>query len=333
MTFCMVSMPVSKNPKKPKGKTSASAGASPLLCDGCLAAISSENDSLKCSICSVKLHRYCAGIPQRHYEAIASNFVCIPCSLTASKSVVAELRSEISALKAEVTELRSALVEEKKTSQMLATEIATSSRSDGTTNVTVRSSRSYASAARRNVQTRSGSENHAPRRRPRQAQRRPLPENTAASILQDSNDTGRSADNDTASASTRRETVSGARRVWGTLRSATCTTVKNSLSHLTNVNDFQVKRKFSHSTRSGKEKWWFIIKGAEEVMQSLESKWEPVKLQTGWQLEPCTKPVAASTTSATTPLTALQNAIPETPSASDPTQSATEPMHLTLTLF
>ena len=72
--------------------------------------------------------------------------------------------------------------------------------------------------------------------------------------------------------------------------------VKNSISHLTSVNDFQVKRKFSHSTRSGKDKWWFIIKGDEEVMRSLENKWEPVKLQAGWQLEPCTKPITLSTT-------------------------------------
>ena len=112
-------MPVSKNPKKTK-RTSASASvsASPhtQLCDGCSAAISSENDALKCSVCSVQLHRYCAGIPQCHYQSIATSFVCIACSLTASKSVVAELRNEISALKAEVTELRSALVEEKKVS-------------------------------------------------------------------------------------------------------------------------------------------------------------------------------------------------------------------------
>ena len=319
-------MSVSKYSKKPKGKTSTNADASPLLCDGCLAAISCENDSLKCSICSVQLHCYCAGIPQCYFESTASSFVCIACSLTASKSVVAELRSEISALKAEVTELRSALVEEKKTSQSLATEIAILRRSDGATNLSVHPNKSYASAARRNVHTRSGSDNHAPRRRPRQPQCQLHPESTAAPF-QKTNDAGRSTDNDNTSASTHREVVRGARRVWGTLRSATCTTVKNSISHLTNVNDFQVKRKFSHSTRSGKDKWWFIIKGGEEVMQSLKNTWEPVKLQTGWQLEPCTKPITISTTGANVPSTALQIATPESPLTTDPSQSTTEPIN------
>ena len=154
-------MPVSKNPKKTK-RTSASASvsASPRtqLCDGCSAAISSENDALKCSVCSVQLHRYCAGIPQCHYQSIATSFVCIACSLTASKSVrvVAELRNEISALKAEVTELRSALVEEKKASQTLAAEIANLRGSAEATNATVHPSKSYTSPAKRNVHPRSG---------------------------------------------------------------------------------------------------------------------------------------------------------------------------------
>ena len=38
-------------------------------------------------------------------------------------------------------------------------------------------------------------------------------------------------------------------------------------------------------------KWWFVIHDSEEAMQALEAKWESVKLQTGWCLERCTKPV------------------------------------------
>ena len=170
-------------------------------------------------------------------------------------------------------------------------------------------------------ETRSGLGNRAPRRRPRQAQHRQRSENAAAPS-QESNDAGSNTDIDNATASLPRETVSGARRVWGTLRSATCTSVKNSISHLTSVNDFQVKRKFSHSTRSGKDKWWFIIKGDEEVMQSLENKWEPVKLQAGWQLEPCTKPITLSTTSAISSISARQNVSPECTLATDPTANS-----------
>ena len=46
-------------------------------------------------------------------------------------------------------------------------------------------------------------------------------------------------------------------------------------------------------------------------MQALKNVWEPVKLQTGWQLEPCSKPITTSTTSATIPQNTLQNATHE----------------------
>ena len=55
------------------------------------------------------------------------------------------------------------------------------------------------------------------------------------------------------------------------------------------MNEIQVKQKFTsrQSTRSGKDKWWFVLHGDEGSLQSLET----VKLQTGWQLEQCTKPI------------------------------------------
>ena len=140
------------------------------LCDGCLAAIASEMDSLKCSICNVQLHRHCAGIPQCHYKSISSSFVCLASSLAASKTIIADLRSEISALKEEVAKLKSALAVEKNVTQMLAAEISNSHHSSGeTANTTMHpnGSRSYTSAARCCDQP----HNHAPRRKVKQAQR------------------------------------------------------------------------------------------------------------------------------------------------------------------
>lgn len=60
-------------------------------------------------MCQVWLHRYCAGVPSSRFAAIASSFLCSACSITASASIVAELRNEIAALKNEVAELRVAL--------------------------------------------------------------------------------------------------------------------------------------------------------------------------------------------------------------------------------
>ena len=77
-------------------------------CDGCAAEIP-EAEALKCKVCGMWLHRYCAGIPTSYFTTIAASFVCAACSLTASNSVILELRGEINALKAEIIELRAAM--------------------------------------------------------------------------------------------------------------------------------------------------------------------------------------------------------------------------------
>jgi len=84
------------------------------------------------------------------------------------------------------------------------------------------------------------------------------------------------------------------RRVWGTLRSASNITIRNTISHLTKLSwaskadSLQVKRKVA--THTTKARWWFVLHGDEGNMKALENAWEMVKLQTGWRLEQCTKP-------------------------------------------
>ena len=166
--------------------------------------------------------------------------------------------------------------------ETVSAEIAILRRSEPASKSTERPRRNYASAAKRNIQTSSGPGNRAPQRRPKHdAQHRQRSE----SPTPPPNDAGEPV-RANATTSLPREEVSGVRRIWGTLRSATCTSVKNTISHLTSVSNFQVKRKVSHSARSGKDKWWFILKGDEEALKSLGNVWETVKLQTGWQLEP-----------------------------------------------
>ena len=86
----------------------------------------------------------------------------------------------------------------------------------------------------------------------------------------------------TAATSAHREPV---REIWGMLPLVTCTTIKNTIAHLTkvnNVNDTQVEQQFisRQSTRSGKGKWWFVLHGDENSLKFRETTWETVKLQT-----------------------------------------------------
>ena len=271
-------------------------------CDGCLDVVA-ENDALKCSSCSVWLHCYCAGIPRSHFEQIASSFTCSACSLTASRTVVTELKSEISSLKHEIQELKAALIQEKHASQSMAKkldELRHSQTIDGDTPT----ERSYAAIV--------GRKPRETRRMPRRVQKQVKRTFATASSGDGSGSSGTMAPRERdppAATNALREPVSGARRVWGTLPLITCTTVKNTIAHLTKlngVNDIQVKRKFisRQSTRSGKDKWWFVLHGDENNLKSLETTWETVKLQTEWQLEQCTKPIDTGVAVAQPPPTA-----------------------------
>ena len=88
-----------------------------------------------------------------------------------------------------------------------------------------------------------------------------------------------------------RERVSGARRIWGTLRSTTVAAVTTALSRLTTVGSkLQVRRKYK-TGKDNRSRWWYIVKGAEEDLCELDSEWNHVHIQTSWKLEACFKPM------------------------------------------
>ena len=48
-----------------------------------------------------------------------------------------------------------------------------------------------------------------------------------------------------------------------------------------------MKRKIVKNSTGKLSKWWFVIHDTEEVLTNLESKWDQLKLETLWELEPC----------------------------------------------
>ena len=84
--------------------------------------------------------------------------------------------------------------------------------------------------------------------------------------------------------------ASGVRRIWGTLRNCTTTAVKNVIDRFTDFGEqIEVRRKYR--SEGSRKRWWFLLKASEEVLELLESKWDPVQIQTSWKLEQCKKPV------------------------------------------
>ena len=85
-----------------------------------------------------------------------------------------------------------------------------------------------------------------------------------------------------------KERVTGSRKIWGTLKSTTTAAVSSTLAKLTSVQSetqVQVKRKYKLSDKKT-VRWWFVVRGTEEVLTKIKNEWERVSLQTNWKIEP-----------------------------------------------
>lgn len=82
--------------------------------------------------------------------------------------------------------------------------------------------------------------------------------------------------------------VLGKRRVWGTLKACSHTTVKHALDQLVPAlkGKLEVKRKYK-KLRDNRIRWWHVISGAEKDLEDLQKSWEVVHIQTRWKLESC----------------------------------------------
>jgi len=90
--------------------------------------------------------------------------------------------------------------------------------------------------------------------------------------------------------------VDGVRRVWGTMRGCSYRTVLSTLQRLTTVAEkVEVRRKFK-KRGSIEVRWWFLIRGEQSVLQTLDQEWMNVENSTSWKLEHCYQPVSPSAT-------------------------------------
>jgi len=87
--------------------------------------------------------------------------------------------------------------------------------------------------------------------------------------------------------------VKGARKIWGTMKSATTAVVANALKTLTKMppNSLTIKRKYKIANNNPKQvtRWWFVVRGEECLLEQLQASWQSVSIQTSWKLEPVLK--------------------------------------------
>ena len=76
------------------------------------------------------------------------------------------------------------------------------------------------------------------------------------------------------------------------MRETSAPAVIATLTKLTSMSSEQVQARHKFKSINGNSnhiRWWFVLRGDEDILSILESEWEQVQLQTNWKLEPILK--------------------------------------------
>ena len=213
--------------------------------------------------CQMWLHRCCAGLSRKRFEAVASSeepFLCPACQRSSQQETITLLKDDVAALRAELFQLKESVVA-LQVSKL--NDCAQPKENSSSWNVVVG-----------------------------RGAKRPPRKRTAA--VDESKSTMGKPDAAAQQSSTHRQrkrvAIPDARRIWGTMRTTTRTAVINALKQLTTVDvtKLTVKRKFKTAANDPTRvlKWWFIVRGEEDLLQQVDGAWNTVAVQTAWKLEP-----------------------------------------------
>ena len=289
------------------------------VCDLCTDTLEKGQDILNCEgDCNCTVHRYCAGVTAGHFLALAkssSPFICQWCMLKTTNAVIKQLQSDVASLKNDLASVRAELSKKDETNAVLKNDLASvraeMSKKDETNAVSVSSLKSELASLKdqvsRDRKTNTASYASAvttkktPSVHPRHRTRNN--HNLAATTVAQTAAIGErqeqlpnTSQNLKSGKTKSLVKVVGARKIWGTLKACTHTTVLSTISKLLPSQSklsLTVKRKTKEA--GSKCIWWYVIHGSESDLTALENEWERVKLQTSWTLEPCFMPAKSLT--------------------------------------
>ena len=251
-----------------------------------LAIVDGKDEALLCEAnCQLWYHRGCASIPPHRYQELSTSdepFVCLSCTVLDQRRKIAELTSTVTALQEELRkvssmqEMKTVAINEEvsKLKQMLSEQSIASHSSGSEATSATHQAPSYASAA---AATKSNYVRRGQGRRQTSAAR------SQSRHRNEKTSVGKSKPN--------LIKVVGARKVWGTLKACSPSTISNTISKLLpSGNTLQLRVKRKTKELGPKTVWWFVIHGPESDLLVMENEWEKVNIQTSWVVEPCYMP-------------------------------------------
>ena len=236
-----------------------------------LAVIDGKDEAVFCEgECQAWIHRRCAGVSVCSFRRLLSSpdeFLCAFCSDQAHRKSLSLLELEVASLKAENAKL-SATVE--------AIQSADNDTISILLNSVSRLKEEVSLLRREKPSDKNGAENQSARvseKKGKKAQPR-VSNITSKPQVQLSKEKRQSIP------------VENARKVWGTMKSATTAIVLNAIKRVSEkLDSLSVKRKYQAHNGITK-RWWFVVRGTKADIELLESEWSKIEMQTGWLLQP-----------------------------------------------
>ena len=235
--------------------------------------------------CQRWLHRWCAGVSSEQFERLVESsepFFCSVCSYQEQQKTIRELQGNVRALNAELLSLKATVATLlQKNNPPTANAVPTAT--GGGPGVQDTSTGNGKLTSGWNV---------VAGRNKRDKNKHPV-NDKAEKARQGS---GQSSSSDPCNRQPAKGPkpplveVSGCRKVWGTIKSTTNAAVEKALTNIAKIpeNALTVKRKYKVARDGSKRvvRWWFVIRGSEEILQQLQTNWGPIAIQTAWKLEP-----------------------------------------------
>ena len=263
--------------------------------DGC------AQDALFCEgVCQRWLHRWCAGVTSERYVVLSSiedPFHCPSCTVAGQQAAITAQQADIACLRECVNALTDEVRALKATVAAMQTQPLSNSTSlpTGLTKrwATVVSKGSGYGSKGKGKGVKSNPNPHSPSfHQSSQGQRTDSRGGSKTKTDWTHGPQGQTKKPNIPQSE--RVRVSGARRLWGTFKTTSINAVRSALTKLTTVgNKVSIRRKYKKHD-SGRVCWWFVLKGEEPDLATMEREWQQVSLQLSWKIEPCYKPLSCS---------------------------------------
>ena len=240
-----------------------------LVCDQEI--IEGKDEALFCEgVCNGWYHRYCAGVSIVHFQRLSTStesFFCYECSSLRQNSEIQDLKKTINTLKEEIDKLKIRLEDRCPCSSAHDLISPPENPVSNVGNVACVKLGKRGGQRRSRERYVAGQKSKGPSKK--------MEQNSDESTMRKSNQKIR---------------VEGVRRVWGTLKETTASSLKSTIMKFSPSATLFVKRKTVRNDAGEIKTWWYVLHDSEEVLKVLEEKWEGLQMHTGWKLELCFRP-------------------------------------------